>query len=210
MLYPNLKSNPQIDYQRALQNENNFKASEDISKIEHLLLTMTASEEQLKDLHIELDGKYQACIINWPLGLRGYNKTYGFIYEDMDEDIFKFNLQLMKSKLEGFKNGWNDSNKVVQNSDHTSDVNVTVNNNINVNITFTETKKKIEEMTALSREQTDEILEKINELENIYKENISRKNKWEKVKPIISFVMDKGADVAVAILTLIVQMKLGL
>ena len=64
-------------------------------------------------------------------------------------------------------------------------------------------------MTALSQAQTDEILEKIDELERIQAENSSRKSKWEKVKPILSFVLDKGADVAVAILTLIVQMKLG-
>ena len=64
-------------------------------------------------------------------------------------------------------------------------------------------------MTALSREQTDEAIEKVNELEAISKENISRKSKWEKVKPIIAFAMDKGADLGIAILTLIVQMKLG-
>ena len=65
-------------------------------------------------------------------------------------------------------------------------------------------------MTALSREQTDEILEKINELEKISKENTSRKTKWEKVKPIIAFALDKGADVAIAILSLVMQMKLGM
>lgn len=40
-------------------------------------------------------------------------------------------------------------------------------------------------------------------------ENTSRKSKWEKVKPIISFALDKGADVAIAILSLVLQMKLG-
>ena len=73
-----------------------------------------------------------------------------------------------------------------------------------------DTPEKIEDMTALSREQTDEILERINELEEIAKENSSRKTKWEKVKPIIAFALDKGADVAVSILSLVVQMKLGL
>ena len=66
------------------------------------------------------------------------------------------------------------------------------------------------DMTALSREQTDEILEKINELEKISKENTSCKTKWEKVKPIIAFTLDKGADVAIAILSLVMQMKLGM
>lgn len=76
-------------------------------------------------------------------------------------------------------------------------------------MSFKEAKQKIEDMTALNREQTDEILAKIDELEKISKENISRKSKWEKVKPIIAFALDKGADVAIAILSLILQMKLG-
>ena len=80
---------------------------------------------------------------------------------------------------------------------------------MNISLSFEETKQKIEDMTALNREQTDEILAKIDELEKISKENISRKSKWEKVKPIIAFALDKGADVAIAILSLILQMKLG-
>ena len=65
-------------------------------------------------------------------------------------------------------------------------------------------------MTALSREQTDEILRKIDELEKISKENASRKTKWEKVKPIIAFALEKGVDVAIAIMSLVTQMKLGM
>ena len=87
--------------------------------------------------------------------------------------------------------------------------NITVNNTLNISLSFEETKQKIEDMTALNREQTDEILAKIDELQKISKENISRKSKWEKVKPIISFAVDKGADVAIAILSLVLQMKLG-
>ena len=89
------------------------------------------------------------------------------------------------------------------------DINVTVNNNVTVNISFDQVREKIEDMTALSREQTDEILAKIDELEEISKEESSRKTKWEKVKPIIAFALDKGADVAIAILSLVMQMKLG-
>ena len=80
---------------------------------------------------------------------------------------------------------------------------------MNVSITFEQVRSKIEDMTTLSRKQTDEILEKINELEAISKENVSRKTKWEKVKPIIAFTLDKGADVAIAVLSLVMQMRLG-
>ena len=90
---------------------------------------------------------------------------------------------------------------------------ITPNNtttNVNITISFEQVREKIEDMTALSQKETDEAIEKVNELEAISKENISRKSKWEKVKPIIAFAMDKGADLGIAILTLIVQMKLGM
>ena len=132
-------------------------------------------------LHRELDGRYQACIKDWYVGLWGSNPTgtsvwYGFL-ENSPTSIGE-NLDMMKAKLEAYK--------FQMNAVHTED------------------------MTALSREQTDEILEKINELEEISKEKSSCKTKWEKVKPIIAFALDKGADVAIAILSLVMQMKLGM
>lgn len=158
-------------------------------------------------LHRELDGRYQACIKDWYVGLWGSNSTgtsvwYGFL-ENSPTSIGE-NLDMMKAKLETYKFQMN----AVHAETPTQQINVTTN--VNVSITFEEVRSKIEGMTALSQEQTDEILEKINELEEISKEKSSRKTKWEKVKPIIAFALDKGADVAIAILSLVMQMKLGM
>lgn len=158
-------------------------------------------------LHRELDGRYQACIVNWYHGFWGTNKEQTGIfysYIDDDDDQIVDNLKMMKAKLEAYKFQVN-AVQVVEGP--ATQVNVTTN--VNVSVTFDETRQKIEDMTALSRGETDEILKRIDELEAISKEKSSRKTKWEKVKPIIAFVMDKGADVAVAVLTLIIQMKLG-
>ena len=163
-------------------------------------------EEQFK-LHRELDGKYQACIKDWHMGLWGANANgASFNYSIIEDHLpsIQSNLEMMKAKLETFKYQMN-----AIALPKPSETNVTVNNTVNISLSFEETKQKIENMTALNREQTDEILFKIDELEKISKENISRKSKWEKVKPIISFALDKGADVAIAILSLIMQMKLG-
>ncbi len=166
-----------------------------------------SSEEKLK-LHRELDGRYQACVKDWYKGFwcsdvaatRMYYKTLrGSSPESLQE-----NLAMMKAKLETFKFQMNAISLPVP-----ATTNITVNNTVNISLSFEEAKQKIEDMTALNREQTDEILAKIEELEKISKENISRKSKWEKVKPIISFALDKGADVAIAILSLVLQMKLG-
>ena len=65
-------------------------------------------------------------------------------------------------------------------------------------------------MPGLTAKETEEIIERINELEKISKENISKKKKWEKVKPILTFALDKSVDVAITIMSLILQMKLGM
>ena len=119
------------------------------------------------------------------------------------------NLELMKAKLESFIEEWNIVGSASNSMPAVPDININATTNVNITISFDQVREKIEDMTALNREQTNEAIEKVNELEAISKENISRKSKWEKVKPIIAFAMDKGADLGIAILTLIVQMKLG-
>lgn len=176
----------------------------DIKRIEES--NQLSFEETLK-LHRELDGRYQACIKDWYKGLWGFLLTIESIHYssiDDDQNCVRENLEMIKAKLEAFKYQMN-----AISMPKPSETNITVNNTVNISLSFKEAKQKIEDMTALNREQTDEIVAKIDELEKISKENISRKSKWEKVKPIISFALDKGADVAIAILSLVMQMKLG-
>lgn len=180
----------------------------DIQKID--LAVQNNDPAEMESLHRYLDGKYQYAIADWGKSMWGYGDGIGFAYDMLGTDSIKKNLSMMKPKLEAFMYSWNVAGQPARYVPPlVPDVNVTVNNNVTVNISFEQAREQIEGMTALSREQTDEILEKINELEDISKENSSRKTKWEKVKPIIAFALDKGADVAVAILTLVVQMKLG-
>ena len=179
----------------------------DIRKIDTAI--QNADPAEMETLHRYLDGKYQYGIADWGKSMYGYIDNLGFEYECLGADSIKDNLSTMKPKLEAFMHGRN-AKSSFSGPVRNSDVNVTVNNTVNISISFEETRRKIEDMTALSREQTDEILEKIDELEKISKENTSRKTKWEKVKHIIAFALDKGADVAIAILSLVMQMKLGI
>lgn len=186
------------------------QVNEDILKIDAVL--SQCNESEMERLHIALDGKYSAYVPDWGMSMYSYNREFGFVYGCLDFESKKHNLMLMKSKLQGYA-GMIELNSKMNISK--SDFSVTVNNNnnnnnqVNIEVSFEETRQKIEDMTALNREQTDEILKKIDELESISKENISRKNKWEKVKPIIAFALDKGADAAIAILALVMQMRLG-
>ena len=166
------------------------------------------SPSERLELHRKLDGRYQACIKNWYLGLWATNTEGTYLAYHLLKDSpasVQENLDMMKSKLEAFQY---QANAIKLPEIPQTQVNVTTN--VNITLSFDEARQKIEEMTALNQEQTDEVIEKIDELETISKEDISRKKKWEKVKPILMFALDKGADIATAIMALILQMKLGL
>lgn len=178
----------------------------DIQKIDEAFQKEELTE--MRDLHRNLDGKYQACIADWGQSMVGYYKR-GFDHEELSSSELINNLLLMKSKLEAFQLGWN-GQSAVPHATENQGVNVTVNNTVYISISFDEARQKIENMTALNQKQTDEILEKINALEEIAKESSSRKTKWEKVKPILEFALDKGVDVAITFMSLILQMKLGI
>ena len=141
--------------------------------------------------------------------MNSFHPEHGFVYEYLDIDDMKENLEIMKPKLEAYKEGWNE-NIVEDNAKSDLSVVFNNNNNISISVSFEEARKKIEDMPGLTDEETEEIQNEINKLEEISKENISKKKKWEKIKPILTFVLDKGADVAITIMGIILQMKLGM
>ena len=55
-------------------------------------------------------------------------------------------------------------------------------------------------------EQTKEALLYLKELQTIFESKESRKNKWEKAKKIVGWLLDKGVDVAISYLPAIVSM----
>lgn len=178
---------------------------QDIQRIEMALKTNDPDSNWT--LFRQLDGRYQACVRDWYQGMWASNRVgtalrYDILLENPGE--IADNLSLIKSKLETYQYLVN----AVTSSAPATQVNVTTN--FNLNMSFHEVRQKIEDMTALNQEQTDEIIGKIDELEEISKENTSRKKKWEKVKPILLFALDKGADIATSIMALVLQMKLGL
>ena len=166
--------------QEALENTIN----EDITAIDEAI--SSDDEAQMKHIHMMIDGKYSAVISNIGQSAYGYIEKYGFNYELIGKESLVHNLYLMKAKLQGYLCYF-----------PTKAVEAVPQNNFSV-------------MPGLTDADTEEIKSKIDDLENIYKESISKKKKWEKVKPILSFAIDKGADVAIAIMSLLLQMKLGM
>lgn len=68
-------------------------------------------------------------------------------------------------------------------------------------------RKQVEDMTSLTNIETQEILEKIIEIENAVKVNDSKKTKWEKIKPALKWLADKSLDVGMVILPLLLKLQ---
>lgn len=168
----------------------------------------SGDEEAMKSVHIKIDGMYSTYLPDFGKSMYGYSKDDGFDYNYMGKESYLHNLCIMKGGLKGYLYNF----PIPKNSEIAQDINVNVpvtnSNDININFSFKDARQQIEEMPELNEAETEELKAKIDELEKINNEKISKKKKWEKVNPILSFVLDKGADVAITIMGLILQMKL--
>ena len=204
MPLPNVKRTSNDDTERRKRQA----IKTDISKIESVI--QNNDEQLIKDLHIELDGKYSAYVPNWGHSMYGYIDNQGFSYEYLDIDSLIHNLTLMKHSLEGFAMGLDITAKKSYDSSK-NNVSVTVNNKvendveISISITFDQARQQVKNMTSLTDKQTQEILDKITEIENTVNESGTKKSKWEKIKPILVWLTDKSFDVGMTLLPLLLK-----
>lgn len=206
MRLPEMKTPTKAQIDASNQHKQEKAICSDILKID--AIAMVDDQAKVLELHRYLDGKYQYCIADWGKSMWGFTEGIGFAYDVLDVDSLKENLSIMKPKLEAFMHGWNANGKTTrQMPANTPDVNVTVNNNVTVNITFEQVRAKIEDMSSLTDEQTKEALDKVSEIESVVKGDGSKKSKWEKIKPILTWLADKSFDVAMTILPLLLQVQ---
>ncbi len=158
-----------------------------------------------------MDRKYQSCIKNFCEGmwLSVSNKNVLHLPQlQQYPDYVVENLEMVQSKLLTYRFEENAiAGKVPKILEKQNGVTVTVNNHVNINITFEEVREKIEDMTSLTDNETKEILDKINEIEEVANSNDKKKTKWEKVKPVLTWLADRNFDVGVAILPLLLKIR---
>ena len=181
----------------------------DLDRIDKVIKEGT-HQEQLR-LHRELDARYQACIKDWYFGFRGtiYSKTmsvaclkYSYI-EDSPSEVVE-NLEMMRTKIETYQYQVNAIHPVPSNQP-TTQINVTTN--VSVNITFQKARSEVKEMSSLTDEQTQEVLERIDEIEQVINTDTSKKTKWEKIKPVLVWLADKSYDLGKIILPLLLKIQ---
>lgn len=175
----------------------------DIDKIKGVLQS-NSSIQELTNIHMYIDGKYQSKISNWGLSQYSWNDKLGFNYEFLGEDSLKHNLNNMTNKLEGYLQDYGLLPLASSSSPTIKFINNNTNNNeIKVEIDFTNLINKINDMESLTETETNEAIEKVKEIEKIYKSKDSKKKKWEKIKNILIWLADKSVDLAIAYLPII-------
>lgn len=151
-------------------------------------------------LHSTLVSKYGKII-------DGFKDDLLSLFYDNDGTSLTRNLETMRQKLVlfkamGYENRYSKTETVAERS-------LTINNTnkieANINITFPEARTQVENMTSLQEDEIQEILNKIDELEKIINSSERKTKKWDKAKEIIKWIANKGIDVALTILPLVLK-----
>ena len=83
--------------------------------------------------------------------------------------------------------------------------NIIINSpNASIKVSFQQTINNIQQIpdSILSKESKEELSEKIQEVENVKSD---KKTCWEKIKPILIWLVDKSADAAIAVLPYLLE-----
>lgn len=158
-------------------------------------------------LYKEVTAKYHSYIPQFSDGLYGYNEGY-IMYDELVGDELFHDLKQIYNKMTVFKSlGYSSLKDTSSQSGPMVQITNTNENRVDINISFSSVRKEIENMSALPDTEIEEILNKIDELEKIVKSSERKSKKWENAKSIIKWIADKGVDVGIALLPLLLQIK---
>ena len=180
---------------------------EDIQKCDTLLNNTRYNRQDYALLHTELTAKYASFLADIGSDMYYYNPSYKFFnISKMTDFALQHNLRILMNKLIAFKNyGYRKAEMT------SGDNGININNTLSatqtqlVHISFDEARQQIEDMTGLSDTETEEALQKIDELKAIAESKESKKKKWQKVKPFLLWLADKSVDVGITILPLLMN-----
>lgn len=151
---------------------------------------------------------FQQLFSKYPPIIEGFDKRLKNMFDDSG---YLTNIKIMKEKLLLFKAmGYENATHTSTPQTIVNNTNTNTNNNLNVidiDISFEQARKTIENMTALTDPEVEEILTKVDELEKIVQSKERKTKKWENAKGIIKWIADKGVDVGIALLPLLMQIK---
>lgn len=173
----------------------------------------TLSEDDKKSLYKEVTAKYYPYVPKLGDGLYDFTSDLGF-FEEVTGDSLSHNIAQVYFKMKtyqslgfpGLTEKVNAGGPVINLTTKNENHNMNENKNV-LSVSFDDVRKQIGDMTALPEDDLAEIQSKIDELENIVKSKDSRSKKWSAAKGIIKWIADKGVDVGIAILPLLLNIK---
>lgn len=180
----------------------------DMKEIENILNNQITDFKTLKQLHKKIDSKYQSCIKDWNKSMLGWIPNFGFNYEFLGESALIDNLESMLYKLSSYSMNLNNISKeenmifqpIINNNNTNNN-----SNQLNIKVNFDEIRQRFKNDSSLLNDEKLDIINKINDLEKIYVSSDLQSDKWEKVKNILKWLLDKGIDVGIAFLPIIYQ-----
>lgn len=180
---------------------------EDLKALNTIVADINEFDDTTKlNLYKEITAKYHTCIPKLGTGLYGYYEKNGF-YEDISGESLNHNLKQIHHKMNTFKSlNYPTSENHIQTAPMVQITNKNENSLV-MNVTFNQVRKEIEDMTSLTELEIREIMTKISELERIINSSDRKTKKWENAKGIIKWIADKGVDVGIALLPLLLQLK---
>ena len=169
---------------------------EDISKCDYEI--KYGNKQSRGVWHATLVSKYGKIIDGFREGLHSLSYDDSGTYRTQNLETMRQKLVLFQAM--GYENKY---------ADRAGDGGVVINNSnrmdVNFNLSFPEARERVENMTSLNEAEIQEILQRIDELENIINSDDRKTKKWERAKDILKWVADKGVDVGVTLLPLILK-----
>lgn len=125
-----------------------------------------------------------------------------FYKNDVDSDYIN-DIRILKAHLENYR--VNLKSGILKENEKGQIINVNAsssntNNNSNVmtiNMSIEDVRENISDNTYLGDIEKEELLQKLKEIEELQKSKESKTKKWGIAKGILSFILDKGADIAI-------------
>ena len=148
--------------------------------------------------HVQtLIGKYIMDYPEFNKGIISYASAPGYETNEIE------NIKIIKGKLEyllnrvdnpDLYNKQNNSGTTIFNTNNNTNTN---SNSVTLNMSIDDIRENILDNTYLSDAAKEELLKKLDEIIELQKSKESKSKKWDKAKGILSFLLDKGADIAI-------------
>lgn len=180
--------------------------SDDIEQVKNALENQSMNEAEKQQLYLSITAKYHPYVPQLGTGLYRYIAEQGF-YDEVTGDSLEYNLRKIYNKLVTFRSlNYPGLGAAITNAPNTVVTITNTNQNQNtMTVSFDAVRDKVNNMTSLPDEDIEEIQNRIDEIEEIVNSKETKSKKWSKAKEIIKWIADKGVDVGIALLPLLLK-----